>query len=181
MKKLAVAVLSAVVSVSTFGWNAAYWQAATEGDASSYSGSFTNAAHWNVARVPGQDPAKADGAFFNCHDVGAYTVTFPVGAFTNSAGIEVDVKAGDDVTLSGLGTELTVTNAPWGTYGFRFYSKDVGSVPFFALIDTGAAPAGRTVLAATNFLCRITQTNGADVVTDVSSGDWSFVSFGKRQ
>lgn len=179
MKKLAVAVLSAVVSVSTFGyWNSVYWQAATEGDASSYSGSFTNSAHWNVARVPGQDPAKADGAFFNCHNVGAYTVTFPVGAWTNSAGIEVDVKAGDDVTLSGLGTELTVTNAPWGTYGFRFCSKDDGNVPFFALIDTGAAPAGRTVLAATNFLCRITQTNGADVVTDVSSGDWSFVSSG---
>ena len=64
MKKLAVAVLSAVVSVSTFGyWNSVYWQTATEGGASSYSGSFTNAAHWNVARVPGQDPATADGAF----------------------------------------------------------------------------------------------------------------------
>ena len=179
MKKLVTVALAVGLTFSTFGyWNTVYWQAATEEGVISYSGSFTNAAHWNVARVPGQDPAKADGAFFNCHDVGAYTVTFPVGAFTNSAGVEVDVKQGDDLTLSGLGTQLTVTNAPWGTYGFRCYSQDSGTVPFFALIDTGAAPAGRTVLAATNFLCRIAQTNASEVVADVTSGDWSFVSSG---
>ena len=73
-------------------------------------GSLTNEAHWSRAHAP---MAGERMVFLNSLN-GNYTVTFPEGAYTNSASFEMAAKGGKQVTMNGQGTSWVMPGSDDG-------------------------------------------------------------------
>ena len=82
-----------------------------------FDDSFENTAHWikkgtteQATHVPGADGVEDENAVFHTSPMGTvtdgYTVTYPQGEFTNSAGLTFALERTAGVTLDGTGTHL---------------------------------------------------------------------------
>ena len=98
---------------SAFGASNSIWQQVDD----SWSGSFTNAAHWKNGVVPDY----VDGTTYFAQYDGAITgaIAYPEGVYTNAAGTRLNYAVGDDITFDGSETELFKSTGVYGMYPLR--------------------------------------------------------------
>ncbi len=82
------------------------WQKADE----VLDGIVTNGAHWSLGHVP----TAGERMVFPDSIDGNYTVTFPEGAYTNSASFDMAAKSGKQVTMDGRGASWVMSGSDDG-------------------------------------------------------------------
>lgn len=145
-----------------------HWQEA----GASADGSYADAAHWSLGRVPD----VGDRAYFSLDQ--SYRVMFPSGFYTNNAAIKPVAYAGRMVELDGAQTTLVRAADPSGRFPLETFGLYYGgtSLHVFNFEKHTAAPdAGKAVdFDVSNFVCRVSSSGPNRVRGEFVTGGYNF-------
>ena len=145
------------------------WQADGSG---SYSGSFTDTAHWALGAY--EKPYPQEGSYAYIRPGVHHSVEFPVGAFTNAADFKILAYNGASTTLLGAGTEWVLpTVDASGNYNVSQSAAflDAGGL-VLGHAEPGDATTGR--IRFTDFEICLTNDNAGSTLLDFRKGSYNW-------
>lgn len=183
MNNMAIAVALAV-SVVSIGLQAEQlnWTKVDE----SYSGSFTDTAHWGgVACYPGQwdedetrmgDVARIDARYFSPAATD-YTISYPEGVVTNLSGVYATITGARALTVDGRKSVLVMPKPTKGGSIVAPLNVAAGASDSYWLMNFDTNGQGKNLAGGTysNFLYRVSTTNAVRRF-DFLEGDYRLMS-----